>query len=184
MNKIKAIETRYKGHRFRSRLEARWAVFFDSMHIEWEYELEGFLLSDGSKYLPDFFSKSLGAWIEIKPGLPDIEEIKKLVRFSIEKEAPLILIDGLPGRETIRIINQKDFLLGSLISKYSARSDENIFELWSEIARIGFVMHPIKEKWDIAFIKHEDYDSYTIEKSINEARGARFEFGESGAKHE
>lgn len=25
---IKAIETEYKGYRFRSRLEARWAVFF------------------------------------------------------------------------------------------------------------------------------------------------------------
>ena len=27
----KAIETRYAGHRFRSRLEARWAVFFDAL---------------------------------------------------------------------------------------------------------------------------------------------------------
>jgi hypothetical protein len=26
----KAIETHYKGYRFRSRLEARWAVFFDT----------------------------------------------------------------------------------------------------------------------------------------------------------
>jgi hypothetical protein len=26
---IKAIETRYKGYRFRSRLEARWAVRFE-----------------------------------------------------------------------------------------------------------------------------------------------------------
>jgi hypothetical protein len=27
---IQAIETVYRGHRFRSRLEARWAVFFDA----------------------------------------------------------------------------------------------------------------------------------------------------------
>ena len=26
---IKPIETKYNGYRFRSRLEARWAVFFD-----------------------------------------------------------------------------------------------------------------------------------------------------------
>lgn len=26
---IKAIDTIYKGYKFRSRLEARWAVFFD-----------------------------------------------------------------------------------------------------------------------------------------------------------
>ena len=52
--KIKAIETRYKGYRFRSRLEARWAVFFDALCIEWEYEREGFVLPYGP-YLPDFW---------------------------------------------------------------------------------------------------------------------------------
>lgn len=41
---IKAIETCYAGCRFRSRLEARWAVFFDALGLEWEYEPEGFEL--------------------------------------------------------------------------------------------------------------------------------------------
>lgn len=50
---IKAIETRYAGHRFRSRLEARWAVAFDHLGITWEYEPEGFQTSAGM-YLPDF----------------------------------------------------------------------------------------------------------------------------------
>ena len=54
MKKIKAIGTVYKGYRFRSRLEARWAVFFDKLGIVYEYEPEGFYLSDGRKYLPDF----------------------------------------------------------------------------------------------------------------------------------
>ena len=31
---IKAIETIYNGYKFRSRLEARWAVFFDEAGIE------------------------------------------------------------------------------------------------------------------------------------------------------
>lgn len=51
---IKPIETRYKGYRFRSRLEARWAVFFDALRLEWEYEPQGFELPSGAKYLPDF----------------------------------------------------------------------------------------------------------------------------------
>lgn len=46
MTFIKAIETSYKGYRFRSRLEARWAVFFDALGIEWEYEKEGYDLAD------------------------------------------------------------------------------------------------------------------------------------------
>ena len=51
---MKVIETEYKGYRFRSRLEARWAVFFDACGVRWEYEPEGIILSDGSWYLPDF----------------------------------------------------------------------------------------------------------------------------------
>lgn len=51
---IKAIETKYKGYRFRSRLEARWAVFFGKMGIAWQYEMEGYELPSG-RYLPDFW---------------------------------------------------------------------------------------------------------------------------------
>ena len=39
---IKPIETVYNGYRFRSRLEARWAVFFRAVGIEYQYEPEGF----------------------------------------------------------------------------------------------------------------------------------------------
>lgn len=56
---IKAIETRYKGHRFRSRLEARWAVFFQAAGIKWIYEQEGFVVN-GKPYLPDFYLPGLG----------------------------------------------------------------------------------------------------------------------------
>ena len=33
---MKSIETTYSGFIFRSRLEARWAVFFDALAIEWQ----------------------------------------------------------------------------------------------------------------------------------------------------
>ena len=48
-NDIKAIETEYDGHRFRSRLEARWAVFFNAVGLTYEYEIEGFEM-DGTRY--------------------------------------------------------------------------------------------------------------------------------------
>ena len=51
---MKAIQTEYKGYLFRSRLEARWAVFFDASGVRWEYEPEGYDLGDGIYYLPDF----------------------------------------------------------------------------------------------------------------------------------
>ncbi len=66
MNNIKAIETLYNGYKFRSRLEARWAVFFDAVGSKWEYEKEGFDLN-GTYYLPDFYLPEWSAWVEIKP---------------------------------------------------------------------------------------------------------------------
>ena len=54
MANIKPIETYYNGYRFRSRLEARWAVLFDALNIQYEYEAEGYYLPNGEKYLPDF----------------------------------------------------------------------------------------------------------------------------------
>lgn len=59
---IAAKPTLYADTRFRSRLEARWAVFFDALGIKWVYEpvIEGV-----NGYLPDF---EIGTgYIEIKP---------------------------------------------------------------------------------------------------------------------
>lgn len=51
---VKSIDTEWKGFLFRSRLEARWAMFFDACGADWEYEPEGFELDNGLRYLPDF----------------------------------------------------------------------------------------------------------------------------------
>lgn len=75
---IKPIETVYNGYRFRSRLEARWAVFFDTGHIKYEYEPEGFSLQDGTKYLPDFYLPSFDTYVEVKADRPTaLDELKK-----------------------------------------------------------------------------------------------------------
>ena len=72
---MKAIETEYKGYKFRSRLEARWAVFFDIIGIRWEYEPEGIVLSDGTPYLPDFYLIDFHCYFEV------IEKIRHLQQF-------------------------------------------------------------------------------------------------------
>ena len=64
---IPAIPTMYAGTQFRSRLEAKWAAFFDLIGWPWEYEP---LDLDG--YIPDFvvgFSTPL--LVEVKPLLGD-----------------------------------------------------------------------------------------------------------------
>lgn len=74
---IQAIETRYAGHRFRSRLEARWAVFFSTLNITWQYEPEGFVVprenGQPTPYLPDFFLPDCGTWIEVKGSDTDLD---------------------------------------------------------------------------------------------------------------
>lgn len=61
-----AIPTKYNGTQFRSRLEARWAAFFDLIGLEWEYEP-----LDLSGYIPDFILPNLFgshvALVEVKP---------------------------------------------------------------------------------------------------------------------
>jgi hypothetical protein len=63
---IQAIPTRYAGCHFRSRLEARWAVFFDALGIRWQYEPEGFVGWNEVFYLPDFHLTDLNVYVEVK----------------------------------------------------------------------------------------------------------------------
>lgn len=73
---IKPIETHYAGCRFRSRLEARWAVFFDALNIRWEYEPQGYVVN-GRGYLPDFLLPDLKTSVEVK-GDPERLDLKLL----------------------------------------------------------------------------------------------------------
>lgn len=74
MTTTQAIQTRYGGCHFRSRLEARWAVFFDHLEVPWDYEPEGYRLPSGW-YLPDFWLPQQDAWFEIKGARPtDLEQ--------------------------------------------------------------------------------------------------------------
>lgn len=78
-----AKPTEYAGRLFRSRTEARWAVFLDALGLAWEYESRGFdLVVSGKKrsYLPDFYLPTVwgqsgqGVWLEIKGAQPTSAE--------------------------------------------------------------------------------------------------------------
>lgn len=99
---IKAIETVYKGYRFRSRLEARWAVYFDNAYgnghgLKWVYEKEGFDLGNGIRYLPDFWLLSGRMWAEIKPDDFSDSEFEKCWRLATQTGRPIAMLVGVPG---------------------------------------------------------------------------------------
>lgn len=88
------IQTSYRGYAFRSRLEARWAVFFDTIGAAWEYERQGFELPSGRRYLPDFFvgwtgrladgrEETVRAWVEIK-GEASASDYSRWAEFASE----------------------------------------------------------------------------------------------------
>lgn len=90
---LKALETVYNGYRFRSRLEARWAVFFDTLGVKYEYEKEGFEMDKGVWYLPDFYLPEDRVWVEIKPNRAlTTLEIQKCIGLGLHE--PLFVFMG------------------------------------------------------------------------------------------
>lgn len=91
---LKAIETHYKGFRFRSRLEARHAVFLDALGLLWTYEAEGYDLGAAGFYLPDFWLPALGCWLEIKGAAPNPGEVRKAVALAREAGRAVVIFQG------------------------------------------------------------------------------------------
>lgn len=95
------IDTELFGCKFRSRLEAKWALYFTALGMEWEYEPLPVPLADGSSYLPDFIiygveiaspskrRKKIDLWVEVK-GHMDPDSMRKVRLFS--QQAPIIVL--------------------------------------------------------------------------------------------
>jgi hypothetical protein len=195
---IKAIETIYKGHRFRSRLEARWAVFFNSLNIKWEYEKEGYILEDDTKYLPDFWLPELNYWIEIKPETDDGKSCKDgldiMHKFGKNCIGSAYLLCGIPD---IPRWGEND-------SPYMGYWDCDSFYMWCECPTCGVIglqyegrsaRNHHKENCEILLLCKEkkdhpvygrtddkvyNYDSPRLLMAYTAAKSARFEYGESG----
>jgi hypothetical protein len=96
---MKAIDTLYKGVYFRSRTEARWAVFFDALGIRWEYEKEGYDLGDGIYYLPDFWFPDDRMYGEVKGQYNiDWKDMQKMQRLCEQSKRTVCLFVGIPDR--------------------------------------------------------------------------------------
>lgn len=167
---IKAIETRYKGYHFRSRLEARWAVFFDALGIEWQYEPEGFELPSG-KYLPDFFlplrlghwryadHQAPGYWIEIKGERPTDLDRVLLEELAVHTGHNAQMLVGSVGDEEI----------------ISAPREGGFSELG-----IAGRFHWLAA-WTDCRPMSADLSAAEYRRCVAAARSARFEHGQSGA---
>lgn len=151
---IAPIETRYAGCRFRSRLEARWAVALDHLGIQWEYEQQGYTLPSGARYLPDFRLPELKIFLEIKGAPPGVRDTAKIREFAVASRehgyVTLLLIGDVPRpQQSNTHIPARSFLV---------RKDG---------------VHAVNTSWKPA-------PGHRIRAALTAARSARFEFGESG----
>ena len=102
---FKAKDTFYKDTYFRSRLEARWAVFFNAMEIQWVYEYKDFILPKKGRYLPDFYLPYFNMHVEVKPFL-EKKDIELCQIFSEKTNKRIILLDGIPTCKQYRIFGE------------------------------------------------------------------------------
>lgn len=91
----KILPTRWNGIIFRSRTEARWAVFLDFLKVPYEYEHQGYDL-DGTYYLPDFYLPSLDDYLEVKASSPDKEEQRKAEKLATATRKRVFITTGSP----------------------------------------------------------------------------------------
>lgn len=178
---MKPIETEYKGYRFRSRLEARWAIFFDACGVDWEYEPEGYDLGDGLYYLPDFLLHGVDGrdggdlYVEVKGQMTELDALK-INRFA-EQGGKVLVVGKIPEGDNAADISED----------ISRRAYSNGNEGWpyefnfETIDGDHFAAHPGINK-DGRFELFGDDSSYlcdqddaATERAYRLARQARFE---------
>lgn len=197
----KAIETQWKGYRFRSRLEARWAVFFEAMGLAWDYEPEGYDLPNG-RYLPDFriwfhgrgFDPHVGKmacsiWVEIKGGEPTPHEKDLAEDLFWTTRIPVVILSG--EIRTVRVSCECsdefhrnkygcDYPQATRMSGTCTDSDDQWSALpcWMPRAARGLLSGGTPAGVLSLWRGDCEYSSPTIEDAVKAARSARFEHGE------
>lgn len=183
---IKPIETSYGGWRFRSCLEARWAIFFEHLKIDFEYEAQGYVVN-GKPYLPDFkltlptgrvmFAEIKGSEVDDHKGVP-VELCRGLADLT---RRPTPLLNGLPTYRLYHLF-LPDFSRTSLHAVFFTSSEPfvraadnywfQLVELDESTGRLNF---PFSER------RARKAFGRNLVEAVYAARSARFEHGESGA---
>lgn len=196
---IQAIETRYGGCKFRSRLEARWAVFFDAMKIKWSYEPQGFE-TDDEMYLPDFHLPQSNTWVEVKGSDEMLKKDRNRLEAILDYSSPIPGIqnsDGDPGGAGLLILGEVPnpdvwgVYLHTII-----RHDHGLRERWARFWNhgrvevlnqrteefVGLFFNPYKEpEWTTEAVHVPTaLASQTVLDAYRAARYARFEHGQCG----
>jgi hypothetical protein len=183
---IRAIETRYAGYRFRSRLEAKWAVFFDSLEppIVWDYEQEGYEIPTSlgtMRYLVDFWLQSTRQWAEVK-GFLNMDGMRKMHAIAVSltqcrKGTDLVIFGNIQRQHSaawpVQLHAHEDRLWAVAWDPYSAGC---------AIKRPRVLVEPTMEMCEHLTQGFPFGVPEWAEEALEAARQARFEWGEQGAR--
>ena len=125
---IRAIPTRYAGATFRSRLEARWAAYFDLCAIRWVYEP-----IDLHGWAPDFLLSLPGCavYVEVKPVDLVADGYERFAKAVAHSDKHTVLLCGLSPLPAMagKLICPEGNEFNSLTSQLSCTTAA---EAWSE----------------------------------------------------
>jgi hypothetical protein len=189
---VTPIQTRYRGYRFRSRLEARWAVFFDAVDLQYEYEPQGYVLEDlgDAWYLPDFWLPTIGPngmWAEVKADRDNwigadlmLALCSKHTRFAGTILGPVpYAAGGWPSYD------EADETDGWALYFYGGVDRPYFWCACPKCGRVGFEWRGLADRvtcgcYPPGVVRMHTASESGILRAYEEARGARFEHGERG----
>lgn len=202
---IKAIDTHYNGYLFRSRTEARWAVYFDTIGIKYEYEKEGYDLGELGWYLPDFWLPEYKMFVEVKGEMFTQDEHDKCACLcaNIPDSGFLLLIGppdlkpyfGLVNLEPAHIIvvdqdtgkpYETDILKDDDPTHIYVSRNRQLYSFDKTVQLFHFILKntPIGENQNIrtfplCHTKDDYLDVPLLIQAVNKSKSARFEYSET-----
>lgn len=191
-----AMPVTYKGTRFRSKLEAKWAVFFDLCGVEWVYEPD--VSVPGVYYQPDFLLKNVlavhGFFSDDNPEIPVIgnlfvevkgqmskNDAEKVLNFS--NKHPILVTTDFPEGETwdslfSSAMNGADHGQHEVRLQYNFRTiDNDEFELMPAIATKNGTPFMALVGADGNYERWAEHEATECAYSI--ARNAKFDHGQT-----
>lgn len=151
---VPATEVHWRGSRFRSQLEVRWAVFFELLGLRWFYEPAKFRVTYRIGYIPDFYLQGVevggmkGVWVEVKPGAFTSDEYYKAASVVVDERKPFLCLAGRPGNAVLTVLmpgelqsGETDYLVtmrkGTLESVFEG-TGKDVADACARAERIGF----------------------------------------------
>lgn len=184
---VKIIPTKFNGIEYRSRTEARWAVFFTTLNIPFDYEPEAFAIGD-TGYLPDFFLPLQNCYVEIKGTDPTEQEQIKARALAQFSGMPVVIFSGAPKMPMDENLPANgDYLESGRI--YLPTGTEDTGYWWCECPRCGILgiqfegrsdRLPCKCQKSAHGDKGRNYETNKLRFAYDSARSFRFDEWRNG----